>query len=143
MIGVIGLQPAPSSDNVAAWLDRHGLVRQLAVHLENQLPSVPASERPAYLLRMAELYAELLESEHQDESRKELERRGRSLLKKIGPNATSALLLRLALLRGAYRGAERLAELWRFRATQDQDEASIRLLFEQIITDLSKYLQIV
>jgi len=138
MIGVIGLQPAPSSDNVAAWLDRHGLVRQLAVHLENQLPSVPASERPAYLLRMAELYAELLESEHQDESRKELERRGRSLLKKIGPNATSALLLRLALLRGAYRGAERLAELWRFRATQDQDEASIRLLFEQIITDLSK-----
>ena len=137
VMGMTGLQPAASHDAISSWLERHGLVRQLAIHLEDQLPSLPASERPAFLLRLAELYGLLLESETDAQSRDELERRGRALLKKIGPNTTSSLTLRLALARGAYRGAERLSERWRFRAVVDQDESSIRDLFEDVITDLS------
>ena len=122
---------AVHADDVAAYLEQHGLKQLLAMHLEQQLASADAAARSEILHRLANLYAELLEAETDDNRRAALEQRSRDLLEQAP--AGSADALRLALLRGAYRAVERVAESHRLRTTQPGDvETATRALADLI-----------
>ncbi len=68
-------------DDVARYLADHELDELLAVHLEDRIEVVSDDERPELLLRLAAIYARLLESEGDAVRRADLERRGHSLLR--------------------------------------------------------------
>jgi hypothetical protein len=126
------LAPATvGADEVAAYLERHGLRELLALHLEEQLASAPNTEREAIAVRLASLYAELLERATGVDERVDLETRSRRLLDVVP--AQDADELRLALLRGRYAAAERTAEAHRLRLTDDDQVAeAITILSEAI-----------
>lgn len=121
-----------SADEVAAYLERHGLNDLLATHLEWQLEQLPSSAtdaRNVLLARIGAIYAHLLESVTDPQRIADLEARGQVLLNSAP--ADSADELRLALLQGTYRKAERIAERYRLRqATEDERDQAIELLSE-------------
>ena len=96
-------------DDVAAYLERHGLQQLLVVHLEQLLEDENGAARDDLVLRLAGLYAQLLESTDDSALRIALEERSRKLLSAAPPNAAQEL--RLALLRGSYRSAERIVKI--------------------------------
>ncbi len=61
-IVALWLSPAVIGDDVAAYLERHGLQQLLAVHLEQLLEDQNGAARNDLVLRLAGLYAQLLES---------------------------------------------------------------------------------
>src|SRR5688572_32125814 len=89
------------ADDVASYLEQHGLTQLLAVHLENQLEGLANEQREAAIRRLADLYAQLLEREVDPGRRIALEERSRQLLAQAP--ARSADDLRLALRRASYR----------------------------------------
>ena len=54
--------PAAASDEVAAYLEQHGLIELLAVHLESQAEETEGDRRTELLVRLAGIYAQLLET---------------------------------------------------------------------------------
>ena len=103
------------ADELEAYLQKQGLTQLLAAHLETKLDEVQGDERNELILRLADLYARLLENATGDE-REFLEKQSRQLLTEAPPAGANEL--RLALLRGTYRTAERIAERWRMRLFQ-------------------------
>src|SRR5262245_24845045 len=101
------------ADDVSTYLEQLGLKGLLAVHLEQQLEDAPPEQRTEMLVRLAAIYADLLESTKDEARRADLEQRGRRLLSSAP--ASSVDDLRLALLRASYRSAERIAEQHRLR----------------------------
>jgi hypothetical protein len=108
-----------AGDEVAAWLEGQGLTALLAVHLEQQLQRADEEERGELLIRLAALYAQLLETADDPEQRADLEERSRRLLADSPSRDTDKL--RLALLRTSYRSAERIAEDYRLRQCTDDE----------------------
>src|SRR5262245_18807392 len=132
----LGIGSAASADDVAAFLELHGLRQLLAVHLEQQLEvAKSADERAELIAKLAGLYAELLESATDPAQRITLEESSRRLLAQAPPN--SADELRLALLRASYRSAEKIAENHRLRMSSPQDVESAKQTFAQIAPQLS------
>ena len=126
---------AASADPVAAYLERHGLERLLAVHLEEQLGELAAPQRKTQALRLAAIYARLLESA-EDPVRSDLEGRSRRLLSTVGPDAGAEL--RLALLRGKYRTAEKIAENHRLRQSTEAAVDRAKATLTEIIPELRR-----
>lgn len=122
LLAALSAQVAPAaSDDVAAYLERHGLKELLALHLRERLDKAPTEERDTLAVRLAELYAELLETTGDAALRLDLENRARELLSLVP--AESADELRLALLRGGYVAAEKIAENHRLRLSSAEDVA--------------------
>jgi hypothetical protein len=119
------------ADEVTAYLEARGLTQLLAVHLEQQLEDLGPERGRAVVTRLAALYSELLEGTADPALRASLEERSRRLL--TSAPEESQYLLRMALLRGAYRAAERTAEARRLRlATPEAIEAARQTLSETI-----------
>ena len=117
-------------DDVSTYLQRHGLKQLLAVHLEQQLIDAKGEMKKELIRQLAELYSELLESEQETQQRGRVEVRARELVSSLPDHDSSSL--RLALLRGSYRTAEKIAESHRLRLASDDevDEA------KRILTDI-------
>lgn len=124
------LAPAGArADEVAAWLERHGLLRLLALHLEQQIPDTQGDDRERLAIQLAHLYATLLETTTDTEQRIDLERRSRELIQQMREGAADEL--QLALQRGLYRAAERIAEDHRLRLGPDEEaDRALRMLDE-------------
>ena len=121
-------------DEVAAYLQRHGLRQLLAVHLEQQLDDLAGPERQELILRLVGIYAQLLESTDDPAARVHLEQRSRRLLSAAAPDTGQEL--RLALLRGAYRAAEQIAEDHRLRQSSNEEIAQAKETLSEIIPQL-------
>ncbi len=132
---LLALATAPgAADDLSAYLERHGLNELLAVHLEQQLADATGEERDAMLVRLAGLYAELLETVTDPVRRLDLANRSRGLLESAPRGATDEL--RLALLRAAYRSAERTAESHRLRLTTPEEVEAVRAEMGSLVLKL-------
>ena len=131
VLGVLFAVSGARADDVAAFLEQRGLDQLLAVHLEEQLESVASDARAAFVLQLVNIYARLLESTDDPALLRNLQERSRRLL--ASASAGVGQELRLALLRGSYRGAEKIAESHRLRQSTEQDvERAIETLSEVI-----------
>ena len=134
--GVLGCAGAARADEVADYLRRHGLHRLLAVHLEQRLEGMSGEARNELVLELAGIYAQLLESTKDPALLADLQERSRRLLAAASPSVGEEL--RLALLRGSYRGAEVIAERHRLRQTSEEDLARARETLSEIIPKLTR-----
>ena len=132
--GSINRVACAQADDVASYLEQHGLTQLLAVHLENQLEGLANEQREAAIRRLADLYAQLLEREVDPARRIALEERSRQLLAQAP--ARSADDLRLALLRASYRSAEKVAENHRLRLARPEEVETARRTFSEIAPQL-------
>jgi hypothetical protein len=126
--------PCRAADEVAAYLERLGLLELLAVHLEQRLEASPSAGREGIVLRLAGIYAQLLEQVEDTDRRLDLDRRSRKLLADAPAGAGNEL--RLALLRATYRSAEKLAESHRLRVATDEEIARARGMFDELVPEL-------
>ncbi|MHC4218607.1 MAG: hypothetical protein ACYSU7_09155 [Planctomycetota bacterium] len=124
------------ADVVADYLRRHGLHQLLAVHLEQQLHGLSGEVRDELILELAGIYAQLLESTDDSALLADLQERSRRLLGAASPSVGEEL--RLALLRGSYRGAEAIAERHRLRQSNDQELTRARETLAEIIPKLTR-----
>ena len=125
-------------DDVAEYLELHGLKQLLAVHLEKQLEhEKPNSDSRAQLVeRLADLYAELLETVKDPDEQAYFEERGQALLEQVPANKADKL--KLTLLRAKYLGAEVIAENHRLRlSTPEEVESAIRV-FQGLAPEFSQ-----
>jgi len=128
------LAPAAAGDELADYLAAHDLNTLLAVHLQQQLRDAEGERRMELIDQLADLYAQLLESTTDPKLRDALERRGRALLAEAPRD--SADVLRLALLRGPYRLAEKIAERHRLRLAEPDELEVARTTLSEIIPRL-------
>lgn len=135
-IGALLLGATTRADEVADFLERLGLTQLLAVHLEEQLEEAEGEQRALIVARLADLYAELLETVSEPSARARLEARGRALVSSL-PDADAGAL-RLALLRGTYRTAEAIAENHRLRRNGPEDVARATDALTEIIPKLNQ-----
>src|SRR5262245_33618774 len=70
------------ADDVADYLQQHGLKQLLAAHLEQRIEQAKPEDRNELILRLSNLYAELLETVTDSAKRHDLEERSRKLLEK-------------------------------------------------------------
>ncbi len=125
------------ADALEVWLDERHLTTLLTLHLEELMGTVQDSERQRVTTRLVGLYAQLLEAEEDPATRLDVEQRARQLLTSAPEHVADEL--RLALLRGTYRGIERVCEEHRLRLRTDAEVASTR---DQLEDTVSKLLQI-
>jgi hypothetical protein len=130
------VSPAARADEVADYLRRHGLHRLLAVHLEQQLKGLGGEARDELVLELAGIYALLLESTEGPALLADVQERSRRLL--AAASASVGEELRLALLRGSYRGAESIAERYRLRQSNAEELQRARETFAEIIPKLTR-----
>jgi hypothetical protein len=114
------LAPCPSAaaDEVEALLERLGLKQLLALHLEERLDGLTGERRQQEAMRLADLYAELLESVADPLLRRTIEERSKALLRAAPEGSVDQL--RLALLRSTFRAAESVAEDQRMRLSSPE-----------------------
>ncbi len=124
------------ADEVAAYLEQRGLDQLLAVHLEEQLKPAGGADREKLVLQLVSIYARLLEATDDPALLRNLQERSRRLLAAASP--TIGQELQLALLRGSYRGAEKIAESHRLRQSTEQDLQRARETLSEIIPKLSR-----
>ncbi len=129
------MQSARAADDLVDFLQQHSLKRLLAVHLEKQVELAKPEDRGDLVLRLATLYADLLEGANDPVQRKDLEDRSRKLLEKAP--SSSAEELRLALLRISYRVAEKTAENHRLRMATDAEVKAANEALTQIIPQIA------
>lgn len=121
-------------DDVARFLAEHDLNHVLAVHLEQQLAEATGDRRDELLQSLAGLYAQLLELTTEDDLRASLEKRGREILAQAPRDGADTL--RLALLRGPYRLAERIAEQHRLRLADDEQLERASAALDRTVPEL-------
>lgn len=132
---MLGVASAPAQgDDVEVYLERLGLKSLLALHLEELLPRSEEAERLRLTTRLVTLYAELLESERDPAARADVEERARRLLAHTPDSAADEL--RLALVRGEYRGVERTAEEHRLRLRSAAEVETARAQLDDIVPRL-------
>lgn len=129
---------AARADDVGTFLERHDLKQLLAVHLEEQLDDAQDDARIELILRLAALYAELLETTSDPDRRVYLEQRSRTLLSEAPSAGGQRHRLELELIRGTYRSAERIAEQHRLRLADDADLAAALRTFSEVIPKLRR-----
>jgi len=125
-----------AGDDVARYLERHGLTELLAVHLERQLEQAAPEQRGELLVRLAGLYASLLEEIQDEARRRDLEQRSRRLLAAASEEQTGEL--RLALLRAAYRSVEKAAGNHRLRLATDEELERAKASLVPLIPELKR-----
>lgn len=130
----LSLRSPARADDLASYLEQHGLTQLLAVHFEEQLAAATGEQKEAIVKRLADLYAQLLERETDPARRVAIETKSRQLLEQAP--ARSADDLRLALLRASYRTAEKIAENHRLRLADDEELATARRTFDEIVPQL-------
>ncbi|TVQ53294.1 MAG: hypothetical protein EA377_08385 [Phycisphaerales bacterium] len=111
---------------VTAFLERLDSPELLVVHLEEKLERTPRNERGELVIRIAELYVQLLQREQDAAQRKVYEAQSRQLLDEAPPEV--ARQLELSLLQARYREAESIAERYRLRLI-DFDETTEAIEF--------------
>jgi hypothetical protein len=128
-------------DEVAIFLEELGLRELLAVHLEERLElgNLKEAERDRLVVQLADLYAGLLETVEATDRRESLEQRSRRLLAAAPEN--SADQLRLALIGGSYRSAERTAENYRLRLASDTEVDAARETLTDVVRTLQQFRQ--
>ncbi len=126
--------PLARADEVAAYLQHHQLKQLLAVYLQDQMSGLTGAQRDEHLGRLIGIYAELLESTDDPEAIADLRRQSRQVLGSV--SADVGAQLRLALLRGSYRAAERIAENHRLRQSSDEEVQRARETLSEIIPKL-------
>lgn len=138
ILGVIvpAMSAVCSGDDVATYLEQHGLREVLALHLEEQLERAQGEDKAAIAMQLAELYAELLEATSDVALRIDLETRSRELMKIAPQESTDAL--QFALLRGSYTAAERIAESRRLYLAEDAEVAQALEIFDDLIPRLTQ-----
>ena len=124
------------ADEVAAYLEQRGLDQLLAVHLESQLKPAGGDDREKLVLQLVSIYARLLEATHDPVLLRNLQERSRRLLAAASP--TVGQELQLALLRGSYHGAEKIAESHRLRQSTEQELQWARDTLSEIIPKLTR-----
>ena len=125
-----------SAEDVDVWLEKRGFTRLLVEHLEATLPSLDPQERGPVMVRLAQLYAELLSETEDRAKRISLEERGRRLLEEVrGADAQS---LELELCHGAYLGIEQAAERHRMRLLDSDEQLYLLDRLEELIGQLKK-----
>jgi tetratricopeptide (TPR) repeat protein len=135
-VGLFTCAGAARADDVAEYLRRHGLHRLLAVHLEQQLQGLGGDARNELVLELAGIYAQLLGTTKDPALLADLQERSHRLLAAASPTVGEEL--RLALLRGSYRGAESLAERHRLRQIDEQGLTRARETLSEIIPKLTQ-----
>ncbi|HMN96005.1 MAG TPA: hypothetical protein PKC43_06755 [Phycisphaerales bacterium] len=142
----LGAAPEARSDEVAAWLERRGLVELLAAHLEERLEAArDLQQREQVAARLARVYARMLESgvgsgfgsgigSGGERSVAEIERRGRQLLGAVA--GAEAEELRLALLGASHRAAARIAERRRLALDAPGECETARATLARIVPEL-------
>ncbi|MEM8835486.1 MAG: hypothetical protein AAGD00_06675 [Planctomycetota bacterium] len=110
-------QPRGADEEVAAFLERHGLLEALAHHLESELRLTPKQEREELAVRIGDVYTRLLERGGTPERVREWESSAKRILGEL-PEADT-IALRLSLARAEFVRAESLAERWRIRDLGD------------------------
>lgn len=123
------------ADDVASYLERHGLTQLLALHLEEELASASAEDQALLAMRLAEIYAGLLETTDDVSLRVDLESRSRKLLELVPEE--NADELRFALLRGGYTAAERIAENHRLRLSNEEEVERAREILRDAIPNFN------
>ncbi len=116
------------------WLESRGFTRLLVEHLESQLPLLDPEDRGPLMVRLAQLYAELLSETDDRAVRISMEERGRRLLKEVrGADAQS---LELELCHGAYLAIEQSAERHRLRLLDDVEQTYLVNRLDELIDQL-------
>lgn len=132
--------PAPAaaqkteSENLEAYLVQHGLDHLVVSLVERDLRRALGEDRVPIAERLAMLYGEMIDQAADDDERAMWERKSRELLDRV-PQADSNTL-RMNIWKASYLRAERLAELWRLRATDRESMLEAR----RIMSDLSPVL---
>lgn len=126
--------PLARADEVAAYLQLHQLKQLLAVYLQDQLADRTGARRDELLGRLIGIYAELLESTDEPATIADMRRESQRLLGSV--SAEVGAQLKLALLRGSYRSAERIAENHRLRQSSDEEVQRARETLSEIIPEL-------
>jgi len=127
-----------SADDVAAYLERHGLKQLLAVHLQQQMQSAQGEQRDQLAIRLARLYAELLEQIDDPILRTTIEQQSIELLGDVPDRHDDAL--RLALLRAQYRTVERVFEDHRLRLVNSDELSQAQSSLNELIPKLNDLL---
>lgn len=140
LILAIFVAVAPSvarGDDVSRYLEERGLTALLAVHLEQQLETADPAAKSAMLDRLAAVYADLLEAATEQAMRDDLRDRAERLLA-AAPTDADVDPLKLALLRGSYRQAERIAEQHRLRMASAEEKTRAVAILDEIVPELSR-----
>lgn len=139
LILLLALSSSPvfARDDLSSYLEQRGLKQLLVIYLEQQLesPALATEHRHEITLKLASLYAELLESTSDPAQRLSLEERSRKLLTSVP--ASSSDDLRLALMRNTYRAAEKTAEAHRLRLSNEADIETARRNFADLVPPLN------
>ncbi len=118
---------------IESYLERLGLKRLLAEHLERQLAALPKDQRVAPAERLGRLYVDLIGSSlgvQASAERRMWEDKARTLLVQV-PEADS-FDLRLSLARASYQQAEEIAERQRLRMATPEETAEAERTFASL-----------
>jgi len=135
MIALVAGAAGCAADDLATYLERHGLTDLLALHLEERLDSASPEERQEIAIRLAEIYAVLLERTEDMTERVDLEERSRELIALVPDEQADEL--RLALLRGSYVVAERIAENHRLRQSDAESIARAQTILSEALPNFA------
>lgn len=132
----LAIAPPAAAQSLDEFLEEYGLHELLAIHLEEQLETAVEDERQTIILRLADLYTNLLDQVADPQDRESLRRRSRELLS-LAPEG-SATGLRVALLRSNYRIAEQIAERHRLRLASDEEVSEAKSDLRAAIPELER-----
>jgi hypothetical protein len=125
-----------ANEAVAAYLEQHQLYEPLSTHLESMLESSSGDQRRDLVMRLAQLYAQMLDAIDDPSQRERIELRSQRLLTLT--DAEGAEELRLSLLRAQYRPAERIAEQHRLRLAERGSLDRAKAILEDITPQLER-----
>lgn len=124
---------------VESYMERLGLRRLLAEHLEMQLAKTPKEQRVVPAERLGKLYVELISASTGVQAapeRRMWEDKARTLLTQV-PEADS-FDLRLSLGRAVYQQAEEIAERQRLRMATPEESAEAELSFRALASQFNE-----
>lgn len=124
---------------VESYMERLGLRRLLAEHLEMQLAKTPKEQRVGPAERLGKLYVELISAStgvQNAPERRVWEDKARTLLNQV-PEADS-FDLRLSLGRAVYQQAEEIAERQRLRLATPEETAEAELSFRALASQFNE-----
>lgn len=124
---------------VESYMERLGLKRLLAEHLEQQLAKAPKDQRSGPAERLSKLYVELITSASGVQAapeRRRWEDKARALLAQV-PEADS-FDLRLSLGRAVYQQAEEIAERQRLRLATPEEAAEAEQTFRTLASQFNE-----
>ena len=126
--------PSICGEEVDTWLEQRGMTRLLVEHLEGTLSGLEPKDRGPVMVRLAQLYAQLLSETDDQAARIAFEEKGRRLLKEV--RGTDALSLELELSHGTYLGIEQAAEQHRLRLLEDRQKTRLLESLQELIDQL-------